>query len=336
MKMHLYCLSLLVSCLPGVLLCQQSNAPSTSSDLGYKLVPDWPTQARSAAGTPAGPWNLIQAPGVAIDAHGHVLVLHRGAHPILEFESGGKFVRSWGDGMFSEGKVVAIAPSDRVPGGSGYSAVYGPAGCDSCGAHSVRVDPDGNVWAVDATGHVVYKMNPQGKVIMRLGQQGVSGIGPNNFNLPTDVAFAPNGDVYVSDGYGNPRVVKYSRDGKYLLQWGSRGTGPGQFQLPHNVAVDGQGRVYVTDRDNRRIEVFDSTGKFLNQWPDIGGVSAIRITKDQRIWTGGVLRDLGGKVLGKLPAEVGGAGGVHGIAVSESGDIYVGQLSGVVQKFVKR
>ena len=320
-------LSLVVFYSLGVLPCQ---------DLGYKLVPDWPTQAQTAAGTPAGPWNLIQAPGVAIAANGHVLVLHRGAHPILEFDSGGKFVRSWGDGMFSEGKVVAIAPGDRVPGGSGYSAVYGPAGCDSCGAHSVRVDPEGNIWAVDAPGHVIYKMNPQGKVIMLLGHKGVSGIGPNNFNLPTDVAFAPNGDVYVSDGYGNPRVVKYSHDGKYLLQWGTRGSGPGQFQLPHNVAVDKQGQVYVTDRDNRRVEVFDSTGKFLTQWPEIGGVSAIRITKDQRIWTGGVLRDLDGKVLGKLPVEVGASGGAHGIAVSDSGDVYVGQLSGVVQKFVKK
>jgi DNA-binding beta-propeller fold protein YncE len=102
------------------------------------------------------------------------------------------------------------------------------------------------------------------------------------------------------------------------------------------VAVDKQGQVYVTDRDNRRVEVFDSTGKFLTQWPEIGGVSAIRITKDQRIWTGGVLRDLDGKVLGKLPTDVGGAGGAHGIAVSDSRDVYVGQLSGVVQKFVKK
>jgi len=176
-------------------------------------------------------------------------------------------------------------------------------------------------------------MNRQGKVILQLGQKGVSGMGPNNFNLPTDVAFAPNGDFYVTDGYGNPRVVKYSHAGKYVLQWGTRGSGPGQFQLPHNVAVDAQGRVYVTDRDNRRVEVFDSAGKFLNQWPEIGGVSAIRITKDQRIWTGGVLRDLEGKVVGQLPTEVGGAGGAHGIAVTDSGDVYVGQLSGVVQKF---
>ena len=106
--------------------------------------------------------------------------------------------------------------------------------------------------------------------------------------------------------------------------------------MPHNVAVDSQGRVYVTDRDNRRVEVFDSSGKFLSQWPDIGGVSALRITKDQRIWTGGVLRDLDGKVVGKLPSDVGGAGGAHGIAVTDSGDVYVGQLSGRVQKFVKQ
>jgi DNA-binding beta-propeller fold protein YncE len=317
-------LGLLVVCLSVSLLGQE-----------YRLVPDWPTPARSAAGTPAV-WNLIQAPGVAVDAKGHILVLHRGAHPILEFESNGKFVRSWGDGLFSEGKVTAVTPGDRAPGASGYSAVYGPAGCDSCGAHSVRVDPEGNIWVVDAPGQVIYKMNPQGKVIQQLGQKGISGMGPNNFNLPTDVAFAPNGDFYVSDGYGNARVVKYSRQGKYLLQWGARGNGPGQFQLPHNVAVDAQGKVYVTDRDNRRLEVFDSSGKFLSEWPEIGGVSAIRITKDQRIWTGGVLRDLDGKVLAKLPAEVGSAGTAHGIAVSDSGDVYVGQLSGVAQKFVKK
>jgi DNA-binding beta-propeller fold protein YncE len=332
-------LSLVLLCILGVVLCQQRNVPNSGSDapdLGYRLVPEWPTQARSAAGAPGGPWNLIQVPGVAVDARGHVLVLHRGAHPILEFESGGKFLRSWGDGMFSEGKVVAVARSDRASGASGYSAVYGPAGCDSCGAHSVRVDSEGNIWVVDAPGHVIYKMDPQRKVIMQLGEKGVPGSGPNHFNLPTDVAFAPNAEIYVSDGYGNPRVVKYTREGKYLLQWGTRGSGPGEFQLPHNVAVDAQGRVYVTDRDNRRVEVFDSNGKFLDQWPEIGGVSALRITKDQRIWTGGVLRELNGKIVGRLPVDTGGAGGTHGIAVTDSGDVYVGQLSGVVQKFVKR
>ena len=328
--MRLHRLSLYVLCFAAVLVGQQKG--SSARNPGYALVADWPAAPQTAAGTP-GPWNLIQVPGVALDSRGHVLVLHRGAHPILEFDSAGKLIRSWGDGMFSEGKVVAVPPQHRASGASGYSAVYGPAGCASCGAHSIRVDPEGNVWAVDAPGHVIYKMNPQGKVILQLGQKGKPGMSPNNFNLPTDVAFAPNGDFYVTDGYGNPRVVKYTHEGKYLLQWGTRGSGPGQFQLPHNVAVDAQGRVYVTDRDNRRVEVFDANGKFIAQWPEIGGVSALRMTRDQHLWTGGVLRDLNGKEVAKLPADVGSPGGAHGIAVSDAGDVYVGQLSGVVQKF---
>ena len=118
------------------------------------------------------------------------------------------------------------------------------------------MDAEGNIWIVDAPGHAIQKLNPQGKVILTLGQQGVPGMSPTNFNLPTDVAFAANGEVYVSDGYGNPRVVKFTRAGRYLLQWGSRGSGPGQFQLPHNLVVDARGRVYVSDRDNRRVEIF--------------------------------------------------------------------------------
>ena len=299
--------------------------------LPYKPV-EWPTLPNSAAGVPAGPWNFIQVASVAVTMRGAILVLHRGAHPIMEFESGGKFVRSWGDGMFSEGKVGAIPAAAWTEDKSHYSAVYGPAGCASCGAHSVRVDPQGNIWAIDAPGHIVYKMNPEGKEIMRLGAKGVSGTGPNNFNLPTDVAFAANGDLYVSDGYGSARVVKYSRDGKYLLEWGTRGKGPGEFGLPHNLVTDAQGRVYVTDRDNQRIQVFDSTGKFLSQWTGTGGISGLAITKDQRIWTGGILRDLEGKVLGRLPGNIGG----HGVAVTDAGDVYVAELSGVVQKFVKQ
>jgi len=261
-----------------------------------------------------------------------VLVLHRGAHPIMEFDTSGKLLRTWGDGMISEGKVVAITPKDRAPGGSGYSAVYGPAGCASCGAHSIRVDREGNIWMVDAAAHVVHKMNPQGKVIMKLGRRGVSGTGTDTFNLPTDVAFAPNGDIYVSDGYGNPRVVKYTREGKYLLQWGKRGTGPGEFGLPHNLAVDDEGKVYVTDRDNQRIQIFDSGGKFLDQWTNTGGISTLFMTKDQRLWAGGVLRDLKGNVLAKLPAT----SSAHGTAVSDSGDVYIALLSGIVQKFVRQ
>jgi DNA-binding beta-propeller fold protein YncE len=320
----------------GLTLGQQGSAPRLGPNaptLGYKEVPDWPTPGTNAAGAPAA-WNFIQVSGVAFDSRGHVLVLHRGAYPLLEFESNGKLVRPWSSVMFNEGKVAAMAPHDRVPGRSAYSAVYGPAGCDSCGAHSVRVDPEHNVWVIDATGHVIYKMDPQGKVIMQLGQKGVAGTGHNNFNLPTDVAFAANGDFYVTDGYASARVVKFSHDGKYLLEWGTRGKGPGQFELPHNVVVDAQGRVYVTDRENRRIEVFDANGKFLNQWPTVEGVSGLVMTKDQHIWAGGVLLNLEGQVIGKLPG--GSAASGHGVAVSDTGDVYLAQLSGKVQKFVKQ
>ncbi|MGE0406496.1 MAG: peptidyl-alpha-hydroxyglycine alpha-amidating lyase family protein [Candidatus Korobacteraceae bacterium] len=307
------------------------------SALEYQLV-SWPLEAKSAAGFDAGPWNFIQVPSMAVAPNGNVLLLHRGAHPIMEFEPSGKFVRSWGNGMFSEGKVVNIPPKDRPANSSRYSVVYGPAACESCGAHVVRVDPQGNIWLVDAGGHVVYKTDTQGRVLLQLGTKGVSGTDRSHFNLPTDVAFAPNGDIYISDGYGNARVVKFSPSGEFLLEFGKRGTGPGEFGLPHNVQVDAQGKVYVSDRDNQRIQVFDPSGKFLSEWAGTGGISAMLIVKDQsgqeRIWTSGVLRDLNGKPLGRLN-EV--HSSVHGgIAVTSSGDVYFGLLNGTAQKFVKK
>ena len=310
----------------------RGNANAEIANLPYTLA-EWPPAPTTAAGVP-GAWNFIQVASVAVTPRGTVLVLHRGAQPLMEFDSSGTFLRSWGDGMFSEGKVAGIPERFWSPEKSRYSAVYGPAGCASCGAHSVRVDPQGNVWLVDAPGHVIYKMNAEMKEIMRLGTKGASGTGPTTFNLPTDVAFAPNGDVYVTDGYGGARVVKYSRDGKYLAQWGRRGTGPGEFGLPHNLVIDGQGRVYVTDRDNQRIEVFDANGTFLTQWTGTGGISGLAITKDQHIWAGGILRDLNGAALGKLNGQ--GIAGAHGVAVTEGGDVYLAQLNGTVQKFVRQ
>ena len=308
----------------------RAGAASDVPDLPYKLV-EWPTPPTSAAGAP-GVWNFIQVSSVAVTPRGTVLVLHRGAHPIMEFDSNGKFIRSWGDGLFSEGKVGAMPKANWTVDRSHYSAVYGPAGCTSCGAHSLRIDPQGNIWAIDAPGHVIYKLNPDGHEIMRLGTKGTSGTDPTTFNLPTDVAFAVNGDIYVSDGYGGSRIVKYSADGKFLLQWGTRGKGPRQFELPHNLVIDAKGRVYVTDRENQRIEVFEANGTFVTEWTGTGGVSGLAITKDQHIVTGAVLRDLNGTIVGKLPGATGG----HGVAVSDSGDIYIAQLSGVVQKFVKQ
>ena len=293
-------------------------------------VEGWPDPAVSAAGTPAA-WNFGQVAGVATSANGYILVLHRGANPIMLFDATGRFVRAWGDGLFSNGKVGGIAPGDRQPGQSGYTAVYGAAGCHACGAHAIRVDPDGNIWVVDAPGHVIYKMDATGRVLMELGSKGVSGVSRTTFNLPTDVAFGPAGEIYVSDGYGNARVVKYDADGQYALQWGSRGTGPGEFGLPHNLAVDATGRVYVTDRDNQRVQVFSADGEFLDEWRDIGGNSALFMTSDQQIWTGGTLRSLEGRVLTTL---LGGNGG-HGMTQTPGGEVFVAQLAGQVQKFIE-
>jgi DNA-binding beta-propeller fold protein YncE len=307
-----------------------SSGAGTGAQSPYKPV-EWPAPPTSAAGFDA-PWNFIQVSSVAISPKGTVLVLHRGAHPLLEFESAGRLIKSWDGLTISEGKVAGIPKNNFAPDRSRYSAVYGPAGCTACGAHSVRVDPQGNVWVVDATAHVIYKLNGEGKEIMRLGTKGTSGASRTTFNLPTDVAFAANGDIYVTDGYGGARVVKFSRDGKYLMEWGKRGTGPGEFGLPHNVVVDKQGLVYVTDRDNQRIEIFDADGKFLREWTGTGGVSGLAMTGDGHIVTGNVVRDLSGTVVAKL----GDAAAAHGVAVDAAGNIYLAQLSGIVEKFVKQ
>jgi DNA-binding beta-propeller fold protein YncE len=307
----------------------QPKRLGSDSPVLYKEAAEWPVQALSAAGFPAGPWNFIQVASVAMNSNGNVLLLHRGAHPIMEFDAGGKFLRSWGDGLISEGKVAYI-PEEHRGGGTRYTAVYGPAGCTSCGAHSIRVDHQGNIWVVDATAHVVYKMNQQGKILMTLGAKGKAGTGPKNFNLPTDVAVASNGNIWVSDGYAGARVVKFSPDGKFLLEFGKRGTGPGEFGMPHNVQVDAQERVYISDRDNGRVQVFDSNGKFLKVWAGTGGASALHMTKDQRLWVGGVLFDLEGKPVGRLPGNNAGHGGM---AIAANGDVYVAYLNGTAKRF---
>src|SRR5207249_6693394 len=151
-----------------------------AAPLPYKQV-EWPAPPTSAAGVP-GAWNFIQVASVAVTPRGTILVLHRGAHPIIEFETGGALVRSWGDGLFSEGKVAAIAESYWTADKSHYSAVYGPAGCDSCGAHSVRIDPQGNVWVAAARGQVDTRLIPAGKELLGWGSAEESETGRKRSN----------------------------------------------------------------------------------------------------------------------------------------------------------
>ena len=170
---------------------------------------------------PAG-WKFGRVSSVATNPAGtEVYVFHRGkkADPLIVFDNKGKYLRSWGKGMFGN-------------------------------PHGLRVDRDGFVWITDNGDHQVMKFTKEGKLLMTLGIKGKAGTDSKTFNRPTDVAFAKNGDFYVSDGYGNSRVVKFSKDGKYLLDWGKKGTKPGEFNTPHSVALDSKGTVYAfSDRE---------------------------------------------------------------------------------------
>jgi len=158
--------------------------------------------------------------------------------------------------------------------------------------HGLHIDHDGNVWATDdhgggGKGHQVFKLSPQGKVLMTLGKPGIAGEGPDTFNAPTDVFVAANGDVFVSDGHGgdtNARVVKFSKDGKFISAWGKRGSGPSEFALPHALAIDSAGRLFVADRGNNRIEIFDQNGKFISEWKQFGRPSGLFIDKNDILY----------------------------------------------------
>ena len=330
---------LLLCTVSGLALAQPTSQPDVPAAVHYKHIDAWPTPLKGDKGLPAGPWNYIQVTSVAVKKDGNILVMHRGDDPVLEYRPDGTLVGTFGDVKFSHGKVMpmqkAVAEKGRTPEMSGYQAVYGAAGCSNCGAHEIRVDPEGNVWVVDAPGQIITKMSPQGKTIMTLGTRDKRGLSATQFYLPTDIAFAPNGELVVTDGYGNARIVRFSKDGKYLGAFGARGNGPGQFQLPHNVVVDAKGLIYVSDRDNQRIEIFDAGGKYLRQWEHVGGLSSLIMTPDQHIWAGGILRDLDGKPIESLPGQ-GANGNAHGGAVAANGDVYIGLLSGTVEKFVRQ
>lgn len=184
---------------------------------------------------------------------------------IYEFDQGGNVVKSFGGGRF-------IWP------------------------HGLDIDKDGNVWVTDAVasnripkgdkrGHQVVKFSPDGKVLMTLGTPGVPGSGPDHFNSPSDVVVAPNGDLFVADGHvdnGNNRVVKFSKDGKFIKEWGKTGWAPGEFHTLHAIAIDSRGRVFVGDRGNNRIQIFDQEGKSLALWTQFGRPSGIFFdSKDQ-------------------------------------------------------
>ena len=181
--------------------------------------------------------------------------------PILKFDASGKLVKSFGAGMF-------ILP------------------------HGLHVDRVGNVWVTDGMGRPgkgqqVFKFSPDGKVLMTFGKAGVAGDGPDEFNAPSAVYVAPNGNIFVADGHGgktNARIVKFAPDGKFIKAWGKKGSGPGEFDIPHTLAMDSRGRLFVGDRQNNRIQIFDQDGNFLDQWLQFSRPSGIFIDKNDVIY----------------------------------------------------
>jgi peptidylamidoglycolate lyase len=210
----------------GVMASQLYLSAEKSGD--YQVVKAWP-QFREG-------FTWGEAAGVGVDSHNHVFVFHRADPPIVRLNAKtGEIQDSFGDGMFIN-------------------------------AHGLEVDDQDNVWVTDTKTHQVYKFSHQGKLLLTVGEREVSGVDSTHLDQPTDVAVSPSGAFYVSDGYGNSRVVKFSAEGKFLFAWGEKGDAPGQFVLPHGITLDSQGRVYVADRSNARIQVFDAEGHFLNQW----------------------------------------------------------------------
>ena len=181
--------------------------------------------------------------------------------PILKFDASGTLVTHFGAGML-------LFP------------------------HGLHVDPDGNIWVTDnlgkdRKGHQVFKFSPEGKLLMTLGQAGVPGSGLDQFNAPSAVLVAPNGDIFVADGHGgntNARIVKFSRDGKFIKTWGHKGSAPGEIDIPHALAMDSRGRLFVGDRNNNRIQIFDQEGNFLDQWPQFSRPSGLFIDKNDVIY----------------------------------------------------
>ena len=154
--------------------------------------------------------------------------------------------------------------------------------------HGLAVDQQGFIWFTDGAaqegkGEQVFKLTPEGKVVMTLGTAGIRGESETTFDGPTDVAIAPNGDIFVSDGYENNRVVKFSKDGKFIKAWGKQGSGPGEFNVPYTLEFDSRGRLFVGDRFNSRIQIFDQDGNYLEEWKQFGRPSGIFITPDDTI-----------------------------------------------------
>ncbi len=303
----------------------------------YELVEGW---AKLPEGT-----SFLDVCGICVDAQDRIYVLNRSAeHPIAVFDREGNFLTSWGHGLFKR-------------------------------AHGSGVGPDGAIYCTDDRNQTVRKFTPEGKLLMTLGNEDqpsdngyvhdgfdffwslttiAKGSAP--FNRPTGVAIAKSGNIYVADGYGNARVHKFTAEGKLLLSWGEPGYAPGHFRLPHSIYVDKQERVWIPDRENSRVQIFDSNGKFLDQWENVFRPTDVYIDDEGVVFVSELCLRLSvfgpdGKLLARWGTqekqkETALFVAPHAIALDSRGDIYVGEVavtyakidrgSRVLQKFARK
>jgi DNA-binding beta-propeller fold protein YncE len=299
-----------------------------SGDFVYAALPSWER-------LPAG-WCFEEVAGVAADSRGRVFVFNRGLHPVMIFEADGTFVTAWGEGLF-------VRP------------------------HGLYIGPDDSVYCCDDAGHVVRKFTPSGQLRLTLGVPGqpsdtgatsmdfrtIRRAGPP-FHYPTNLALSPSGEMYITDGYGNARVHRFTAEGRLVQSWGEPGSAPGQFHLPHGIAIDERGVIYVADRENSRVQLFSLDGEFLAAWTDVarpcqvfvdttGMVYVAELGFRAGMWpgtrpphpgaTGGRLSIFApdGRLLarwggGERPTEPGDFFAPHGIWVDGRGDVYVGEV----------
>lgn len=273
--------------------------------------------ARGWGALPAGV-SLGWVAAIACDSQDRVYVYSRSDLPMVVLDRDGQFVASWGLEFLED-------------------------------AHGIFIDAADTVWCVERETHCVRKCSADGRLLMTIGTPHQAGAKGHPFDLPTDIAFDSQGCIYVSDGYGNARVHKYTPAGEHLLSWGEPGDGPGQFDLPHCVRVDADDRVLVADRGNNRIQIFDTDGKYLQEWDGFHHPDTIHIDADgvlyvaeldQRVSildaTGAVITRWGRGERVDEPGEF--LGCPHGIWTDRHGDLYVSevQTDGRYQKFVRR
>ena len=244
--------------------------------------------------------------GIGLDNQGRVYATAgKGDKGVLVFDGAGRVVDAWGEGF-----------ADK---------------------HGLRIFGD-RVWVTDRQRHIVMEFTLDGRLLRTLGTDGHSGPADNQFDKPADVAVAPNGDIYIADGYGNSRVMRFAADGRLKQSWGTKGAAPGQFDVVHNIVIDRTGRVLVADRENRRIQLFDLDGRYIEQWTHVGKPFGLALDDQNRIYTtdgqsncvyvldrdGGVLAQFGRTGTGPGEFQV-----AHSIAVDKQGNIYVAEGDGM-------